>query len=396
MIFAAVILQKAKGVTKAKDIRARLKSRLDLWDQGRPIALIDDFEAEARLRMAGPKNQDEEHLFRAYNARVLAGHLRAACRTLTDRDGGGVLGPNDVCTKTGVPVLEALRAKHPPLRDPTSVGLEGGAFEPYDRAPTQVPVVVTADVVEDVASRLSGSSGPSGTDAVELRNWLLRYGGSSAALRSELAALTTWIANSNPPWAAYRALMACRLAALDKQPGVRPVGIGEIYRRLMAKCFLSMAGDRATQACGNYNLCAGIKAGIDGACHVVRDAATAAETAAHAAAAAPPPLAAPPPAPPPGIPYDPEDPHGTACVDARNGFGELSRKAMLWTVRHLWALGARFAFNCYRHASLLVIRRMEDGISLCDILLSMEGVTQGDPLAMALYGLALVPLAIFL
>ena len=107
-------------------------------------------------------------------------------------------------------------------------------------------------------------------------------------------------------------------------------------------------------------------------------------------------LAAPPPAPPPGPPYDPEDPHGTACVDARNGFGELSRKAMLWTVRHLWALGARFAFNCYRHASLLVIRRMEDGISLCDILLSMEGVTQGDPLAMALYGLALVPLAIFL
>ena len=46
MIFAAVILQKAKGVTKAKDIRARLKSRLDLWDQGGPIALIDDLEAE--------------------------------------------------------------------------------------------------------------------------------------------------------------------------------------------------------------------------------------------------------------------------------------------------------------------------------------------------------------
>lgn len=203
---------------------------MDLWDQGRPIALIDDLiVAESQLGVAGPKNQEDEHLFRAYNARVIAGHLRAACRNITSREGGGVLSPDDVCTKIGIPVLEALRAKHPPLRDPASVGSEGGAFEPYDRAPTPVPFVVTADVVEDVASRLSGSAGPGGTDAVKLRNWLLRYGGSSAALRSELAALTTWIANSNPPWAAYRALMACRLVALDKQPGVRPVGIGEIY-----------------------------------------------------------------------------------------------------------------------------------------------------------------------
>lgn len=127
---------------------------------------------------------------------------------------------------------------------------------------------------------------------------------------------------------------------------------------------------------------------------MVRDAAKAADTAADAAAGAEPPLAAPPP--PLGPPYDPEDPHGTACIDARNGFGEISWKAMLWTVRPLWALGARFAFNCYRHAAVLVIYRMEDGFSLCDTLLSMEGVTQGDPLAMALYGLALVPLVTFL
>jgi hypothetical protein len=38
----------------------------------------------------------------------------------------------------------------------------------------------------------------------------------------------------------------------------------------------------------------------------------------------------------------------------------------------------------------LVLRRPGDS---CYILLSQEGVTQGDPLAMILYGLALVPLA---
>ena len=33
---------------------------------------------------------------------------------------------------------------------------------------------------------------------------------------------------------------------------------------------------------------------------------------------------------------------GTTLVDARNGFNELSRLEMLWTVRHRWPVGARF------------------------------------------------------
>ena len=39
------------------------------------------------------------------------------------------------------------------------------------------------------------------------------------------------------------------------------------------------------------------------------------------------------------------DPSETMLVDARNGFNELSRLAMLWTVRYRWPAGARFAFN---------------------------------------------------
>ena len=63
---------------------------------------------------------------------------------------------------------------------------------------------------------------------------------------------------------------------------------------------------------------------------------------------------------------------------------------MLWTVRHTWAAGSRFAFNCYRHSAQLILRQHgKPGY----ILLSEEGVTQGGPLSMILYGLALVPLA---
>ena len=77
--------------------------------------------------------------------------------------------------------------------------------------------MVTVDTVEKVASRLHGGAGPSGTDAVDLCNWLLTiWSGVGNALREEMAQLTNWLTNNQPSWAAYRALMACRLVALDK------------------------------------------------------------------------------------------------------------------------------------------------------------------------------------
>ena len=77
-------------------------------------------------------------------------------------------------------------------------------------------------------------------------------------------------------------------------------------------------------------------------------------------------------------------------VDARNGFNELSRLAMLWTVQHRWPTGARFAFNYYKHWAQLLLRQSGE---LPVTILSREGVTQGDPLSMVLYGITLFPIA---
>ena len=85
-----------------------------------------------------------------------------------------------------------------------------------------------------------------------------------------------------------------------------------------------------------------------------------------------------------------EEDWGILLVDAANGFNALNRKAMLWNVRHLWPRGARFVFNCYKYCPQLVLQR--EGESLPYILLSREGVTQGDPLSMFVYALALLPL----
>ena len=65
-----------------------------------------------------------------------------------------------------------------------------------------------------------------------------------------------------PPWTAYCALMASHLVALDKMPGVCPMGIGETLLQALAKLVIRVAGDQAKTACGNLQLCIGLKASI--------------------------------------------------------------------------------------------------------------------------------------
>ena len=63
---------------------------------------------------------------------------------------------------------------------------------------------------------------------------------------------------------------------------------------------------------------------------------------------------------------------------------------MLRTVRHRWPAGARFDINFYWHWAQLLLRQ-PGGLPFT--ILIQEGVTQGDPILMVLYGITLVPLA---
>ena len=86
-----------------------------------------------------------------------------------------------------------------------------------------------------------------------------------------------------------------------------------------------------------------------------------------------------------------DDLTGCLLADAANGFNNLSRLAMLWTVAHRWPRASRFAYNCYRHFPQLVMRVPGDHTP--KIILSKEGVTQGDPMTMPLYGISVAVLA---
>ncbi len=95
-----------------------------------------------------------------------------------------------------------------------------------------MPVYCFEECVAKAAARLSGSAGPCGVDAEMLKNWLLRHGDYSGRLRDAMATWVDWLSNGSPPYAAYHAVNTVRTVALDKSPGVRPLGIGESWMRL--------------------------------------------------------------------------------------------------------------------------------------------------------------------
>ena len=102
-----------------------------------------------------------------------------------------------------------------------------------------------------------------------MRNWLLCFGCASEELRVVVANMDNWMDNSSPPWAVYRALMAYRIVALDKRPGVRPLGIGDTLRHGIAKLIMRAAGDQTKTAWGSLQLCVGLEYGIEGETHAV-------------------------------------------------------------------------------------------------------------------------------
>ena len=98
---------------------------------------------------------------------------------ITEREKGGVLQPDDHCTKTGERVMEVLCTKHPDARPPLAACLDAYPNNP----PEMFPVNITDDVVSAVAGRLLGGAGTGGADLVCLQHWLLRFRAASGELR---------------------------------------------------------------------------------------------------------------------------------------------------------------------------------------------------------------------
>ena len=67
------------------------------------------------------------------------------------------------------------------------------------------------------------------------------------------------------------AYIACRLSPLNKNPGVRPIGIGEVLRRIIGKSMSSTVKPDILSSAGSLQLCAGLPSGCEAASHALRE-----------------------------------------------------------------------------------------------------------------------------
>ena len=159
----------------------------------------------------------------------------------------------------------------------------------------------------------------------------------NSRLCDAVAALACKLLNSIVPWDNISALVANCLIALDKCPGVCPIGNGESLRCVVGKavCYVTI-GD-VVLACGSDQLCGGVRSGIEGAIHTMTSLFL-----QHGATSG----------------------WGVLLVDTSNAFNSLNRVALLWNVRVLWPCFSRFIFNTYQGWATLVVRSSNENLRI--------------------------------
>lgn len=147
-------------------------------------------------------------------------------------------------------------------------------------------------------------------------------------------------------------LLACRLIAIDKRPGVRPIGIEEVVQRVVAKVAIAVLKPDILDVTGCKQLCIAQIGGVEAGVHSIRKL------------------------------HEMSD--ATLMVEASNAFNALNRSVALYNVKSICPSFYTILHNCYGGPTHLFL----GGKSI----IAHEGVTQGDPLAMPFYAIATVPL----
>ena len=149
---------------------------------------------------------------------------------------------------------------------------------------------------------------------------------------------------------ALEAFVACRLIPLDKNPGVRPIGISEVTRRVVGKCINWVLRKDIQQAAGPLQVATGLQGGTEAAIHSMK------------------------------LIFEQDSTDGVILVDASNAFNSLNRKAALHNIQIICPEFSTVLINTYQLTVLMFIQVGEE-------ILSVEDTTQGDILAMSFYAL---------
>ena len=155
--------------------------------------------------------------------------------------------------------MDHLIQKH---RSPHSIN-EEAVILPNSPSSNHEPLSILFEGIEGRTIKIaaSGAAGPSGIDSMMMRRLCVSFGSKSEDLCNSLALVAQCLCSSYVDPDSLSAFLSCRLIALDKCPGVRPIGIGETCRRVIAKAVLWFLRDDIIDSVGPIQTCAGQQGG---------------------------------------------------------------------------------------------------------------------------------------
>ena len=347
MVLPNLLLQKPSRKSKNTEHQILLEERLSKWEAGDLSGLLKECKLLQRKLVARQRNESTtSQLFVRF---MLQGKVNPAIRLLENCSGSqGVL----PLTKS---TIDTLKDKHPRAA-PAHIG--SLLYGPIDEVPDTYFNSIDGDQIGKAIKLTKGAAGPSNMSGAFFNQICnKRFAAEGQEFREQVAKLARKLATEYVDPESIEAYTACKLIPLDKNPGVRPIGIGESLRRVVGKVISWTIKSDAMEAAGPLQVSAGIKSGSEGAVHAVRNM------------------------------FDEPDTEGLILIDASNAFNSLNRSVALHNIQIILPEAAPYLINTYRVPSRLFIRG--EG-NQGEEILSYEGTTQGDNLGMIFYALSTI------
>ena len=357
MTMPALLLQKPSYKSTSKQHSACLARRLLLWEQGDFDSLLKEGRSiQSKIQTNLNDQFSTERIAKTFANLMMQGKVTSAIKMLDKSKCGGVLPLNN-------DTLSALKQKHPDAQPSNSEVLLDGELPFFD------PIVfstIDESTIMKAASRTRGASGPSGMDGEGWKRILVsrNYGKYGTELRTAIARMTRILCTQEltSSLSSLESYIACRLIPLEKKaaepstkPGVRPIGIGEVLRRIIGKAVISVIRPDIIESAGCLQLCAGQPSGCEAAAHAMREL------------------------------FEEEETDAVLFVDAANAFNAMNRQVMLHNIQYICPAMSTYVRNCYKQPARLFIAGGGE-------ISSEEGTTQGDPFAMPVYAVGVTPM----
>ena len=161
----------------------------------------------------------QENISQTFSELMFKGTVHAALRFLSNESSGGILHLSDE-------TLESLSEKHP---SPADIKENSLLYGPVKNLRT-LKFNISEQKIQEVANLTKGAAGPSSLDANQYQHILCskQFNREGKDLRDQIATLVIKLAMEAVDPTCLEAYLANQLITLDKNPGIRPTGVGEI------------------------------------------------------------------------------------------------------------------------------------------------------------------------